>query len=79
MELCTRMTKQLLLKEVEKGNYKNLVLSPLSIDVVLNMVAAGSKGRTLEKILGWLGSKDMEEIKSQSLQMMAVAGGDQYL
>ncbi|XP_058184507.1 serpin-Z10-like [Rhododendron vialii] len=79
MELCRRMTKQLLLKEVEKGNYKNLVLSPLSIDVVLNMVAVGSKGRTLEKLLGWLGSKDMEEIKSQSLQMMAVAGGDQYL
>ncbi|KAG5540276.1 hypothetical protein RHGRI_020494 [Rhododendron griersonianum] len=79
MELCTRMTKQLLLKEAEKGNCENLVLSPLSIDVVLNMVAAGSKGPTLEKMLGWLGAKNIEEIKSQSLEMMAVAAGDQYL
>ncbi|XP_058181080.1 serpin-ZX-like [Rhododendron vialii] len=79
MELCTRMVKQLLLKEVEKGNHENLVLSPLSIDVVLNMVAAGSRGRTLEKMLDLLGSKNIDEIKSQSLEMMAVATGDQYL
>ncbi|KAG5540294.1 hypothetical protein RHGRI_020509 [Rhododendron griersonianum] len=78
-ELCTRMVKQLLLEEVEKGNYENLVLSPLSIDVVLNMVAAGSRGRTLKKMLGLLGSKNIHEIKSQSLEMMAVATGDQYL
>ncbi|KAE9446813.1 hypothetical protein C3L33_21292, partial [Rhododendron williamsianum] len=79
MELCTRMVKQLLLEEVEKGNYENLVLSPLSIDVVLNMVAAGSRGRTLEKMLGLLGSKNIDEIKSQSLEMMAVAMADRYL
>ncbi|KAF7131951.1 hypothetical protein RHSIM_Rhsim09G0016900 [Rhododendron simsii] len=79
MELCARMTKQLLLKEVEKGNCENLVLSPLSIDVVLNMVAAGSRGPTLEKMLGWLGAENIEEIKSQSLKMMAVAVGDQHL
>ncbi|KAF7132932.1 hypothetical protein RHSIM_Rhsim09G0017600 [Rhododendron simsii] len=78
-ELCTRMVKQLLLEEVGKGNYENLVLSPLSIDVVLNMVAAGSRGRTLEKMLGLLGPKNIDEIKSESLEMMAVATGDQYL
>ncbi|KAE9446829.1 hypothetical protein C3L33_21283, partial [Rhododendron williamsianum] len=76
MELCTRMVKQLLLKETEQGNYRNLVLSPLSIDVVLNMVAAGSRGRTLEKMLGLLGSENIDEIKSQSLEMMALASGD---
>ncbi|XP_058184506.1 serpin-Z10-like [Rhododendron vialii] len=74
MELCMRMAKQLLLKEVEKkGDYENLVLSPLSIDVVLNMVAAGSRGRTLEKMLGLLGSNNTEEIRSQSMEMMAMA------
>ncbi|KAG5530636.1 hypothetical protein RHGRI_025561 [Rhododendron griersonianum] len=73
------MVKQLLLEEVEKGRYENLVLSPLSIDVVLNMVAAGSRGRTLEKMLGLLGSKNIDEIKSQSLEMMAVATADRYL
>ncbi|KAF7132316.1 hypothetical protein RHSIM_Rhsim09G0016800 [Rhododendron simsii] len=75
MELCTRMVKQLLLKEIEQGNYRNLVLSPLSIDVVLNMVAAGSRGRTLEKMLGLLGSENIDEIKSLSLEMMALATG----
>ncbi|KAE9446815.1 hypothetical protein C3L33_21291, partial [Rhododendron williamsianum] len=73
------MVKQLLLKEVEKGNHENLVLSPLSIDVVLNMVASGSRGRTLEKMLGLLGSKNINEIKSQSLEMMAIATADRYL
>ncbi|KAG5540274.1 hypothetical protein RHGRI_020492 [Rhododendron griersonianum] len=76
MELCTRMVKQLLLKEIEQGNYRNLVLSPLSIDVVLNMVAAGSRGRTLEKMLRLLGSENIDEIKSLSLEMMELASGD---
>ncbi|KAF7131601.1 hypothetical protein RHSIM_Rhsim09G0017000 [Rhododendron simsii] len=78
MELCTRMVKQLLLKEVQEGgNYENLVLSPLSIYVVLNMVAAGSRGLTLEKMLGFLGSKNIDEIKSESLEMMALTTGDE--
>ncbi|XP_058184509.1 serpin-Z10-like [Rhododendron vialii] len=77
MELCMRMAKQLLLKEVEKkGDYENLVLSPLSIDVVLNMVAVGSRGRTLEKMLGLLGSNNIDEIISQSVEMMAMAMGE---
>ncbi|KAH7833514.1 hypothetical protein Vadar_007074 [Vaccinium darrowii] len=72
-ELCTRMAKQLVLENIEKGNYENVVLSPLSIDVVLNMVAAGLRGRALEKMLGFLDSQNINEIKSQSLKMMAVA------
>ncbi|XP_058184515.1 serpin-ZX-like [Rhododendron vialii] len=39
------------------------------------MVAAGSRGRTLEKMLGLLGSENIDEIKSLSLEMMALATG----
>ncbi|XP_058224125.1 serpin-ZX-like [Rhododendron vialii] len=74
MEFCTRISSQLLLKQID--NDRNIVMSPLSINVVLNMVAAGSKGDGLEYMLRILGSKSIDEINSKSSEMMAVAAGD---
>ncbi|KAI8546138.1 hypothetical protein RHMOL_Rhmol07G0093600 [Rhododendron molle] len=73
MEFCTRISNQLMLKEIDSD--RNIVTSPLSINVVLNMVAAGSKGGSLEYMLRILGSKNIDEINFKSSEMMAVAAG----
>ncbi|KAF7139074.1 hypothetical protein RHSIM_Rhsim07G0078800 [Rhododendron simsii] len=73
MEFCTRISTQLMLKEID--NDRNIVTSPLSINVVLNMVAAGSKGGGLDYMLRILGSKNIDEINFKSSEMMAVAAG----
>ncbi|KAI8554681.1 hypothetical protein RHMOL_Rhmol05G0117400 [Rhododendron molle] len=39
------------------------------------MVAAGSRGRTLEHVLALLGAQDINEIKSSASAMMAAAAG----
>ncbi|KAG5543389.1 hypothetical protein RHGRI_016204 [Rhododendron griersonianum] len=74
MEFCTRIGNQLMLQKIyQKGFSKNIVSSPLSINAVLNMVVAGSTGSTLKRMLGFLGSKNVDEIHSKSRKMMAMA------
>ncbi|KAG5539430.1 hypothetical protein RHGRI_019838 [Rhododendron griersonianum] len=73
MEFCTRLANQLMLKKVEEHEEKNSVVSPVSINAVLNMVAAGSNGATLDHFFVLLGSKTVKEINSESSKMMAVA------
>ncbi|KAG5543387.1 hypothetical protein RHGRI_016202 [Rhododendron griersonianum] len=75
MEFCTRIANQLMLKQIQNRFGKNVVSSPLSINAVLNMVVAGSTGHTLKHMLGFLGSKNVDEINSKSRKMMAVAAG----
>ncbi|KAG5543392.1 hypothetical protein RHGRI_016207 [Rhododendron griersonianum] len=75
MEFCTQIANQLMLKEIQNSFGKNIVSSPLSINVVLNMVAAGSTGHTLKHMLGFLGSKNVDKINSKSMKMMAVVAG----
>ncbi|XP_058217245.1 serpin-ZXA-like [Rhododendron vialii] len=50
MEFCTRIANQLMLKQIQNPVGKNIVSSPLSINAVLNMVAAGGGGRSSEII-----------------------------
>ncbi|KAE9457113.1 hypothetical protein C3L33_10981, partial [Rhododendron williamsianum] len=77
MESCTQITNQLMLKEIEKRVSKNIVSSPLSINAVLNMLVAGLTGDSLKQMLGFLGSKNVDEINSKSRQVMAMLrGGD---
>ncbi|KAF7137839.1 hypothetical protein RHSIM_Rhsim07G0078900 [Rhododendron simsii] len=73
MEFCTRISNQLMLKQIDDD--RNIVTSPLSINVVLNMVAAGSTGGGLEYMLRILGSKNIDEINFKSSEMMAVTAG----
>ncbi|KAH7851441.1 hypothetical protein Vadar_011623 [Vaccinium darrowii] len=72
-DFCPRIANQLMLKEIQKGSSQNIVSSPLSINAVLNMLAAGSSGKTLKQMLGFLGLKNVDEINSKSRQIMAVA------
>ncbi|KAL8058866.1 hypothetical protein ABFX02_03G049200 [Erythranthe guttata] len=50
---------------------KNLVLSPLSINVVLGMIASGSSGPTRDQMLGFLKSESVEELNSLSAKLVA--------
>ncbi|KAH7849846.1 hypothetical protein Vadar_023810 [Vaccinium darrowii] len=72
MEFSTRIANQLMLEGIQNKLSKNIVSSPLSINVALNMATAGSKGRTLERLLG---PKMSDEINAKSRKMMAVTEG----
>ncbi|GFP78888.1 serpin-zx [Phtheirospermum japonicum] len=54
----------------------NFVFSPLSIHVVLCMVAAGSAGPTRDQLLGYLKSKSVEELNSLSSQVATLLFAD---
>lgn len=67
------MVKHLMLKEMKARNSKNVVLSPLSLNVLLNMIAAGTTGATLELMLRLLGSESVEEINNKSCEILQTA------
>ncbi|KDP24306.1 hypothetical protein JCGZ_25602 [Jatropha curcas] len=54
------MAVRILQKEIEKES--NFVLSPLSFQLILSLIAVGSKGSTLEQLLFFLGSKSINEL-----------------
>jgi serine protease inhibitor len=61
---------------------KNMVLSPLSLQVVLSIIAAGSEGPTQQQLLNFLQSKSTDQLNSFAsilvsviLQNGAPAGG----
>lgn len=49
------------------------MISPLSIHVMLRLIAAVSKGRTLEQLLFFLGSRNVEHLTLQSSNMISLA------
>ncbi|KAL8532458.1 hypothetical protein ACS0TY_008886 [Phlomoides rotata] len=54
----------------------NLVFSPLSIHVVLGLIASGSSGPTRDQLLSFLKSKSTEELSSLSSQIATVVLAD---
>ncbi|KAB1220399.1 Serpin-ZX [Morella rubra] len=72
-DVALGITKGLLLGE---GKDSNLVFSPLSIHVVLSLIAAGSKGPTLEQLLSFLKSKSSDQLNSLASQLIAVVFSD---
>ncbi|XP_020552141.1 serpin-Z1C-like isoform X2 [Sesamum indicum] len=67
---CLRIANLVLQEEAEKGS--NSVLSPLSFQVLLSLVAAGSTGRTLEQFLLHLGSENLDNLKLLSSKLVAL-------
>ncbi|XP_026446708.1 serpin-Z2B-like [Papaver somniferum] len=55
---------------LEEGNGKNLTYSPLSIYVALGLLASGAKGETLNQLLWFLKSENLECLHSFCSQFM---------
>ncbi|KAF3446231.1 hypothetical protein FNV43_RR11410 [Rhamnella rubrinervis] len=72
-DVSLSLTKHLLLTE---GKDSNLVYSPLSIHVVLSLIAAGSKGPTLDQLLTFLKSKSSDHLNSFASELVAVVFAD---
>ncbi|KAL1533322.1 NADH:ubiquinone reductase (H(+)-translocating) [Salvia divinorum] len=68
----------LLAKRVISAHAKdaNLVFSPLSIHVVLGLIAAGSDGPTRVQLLGFLKTKSTEELNLLSSQLVTLVLAD---
>ncbi|XVF63975.1 hypothetical protein PTKIN_Ptkin09bG0130000 [Pterospermum kingtungense] len=61
------LTKQILQTEAEGSN---LVFSPLSIQLILSKIAAGSNGATLDQLLCFLKSKSNDHLSSFSSEII---------
>ncbi|KAM3700785.1 hypothetical protein ACB094_05G123800 [Castanea mollissima] len=70
MELGKHMAWQLALNEINQGCNKNVVMSPISMGNALNLLAFGSRGRTLEQFMQFLGAKDLNDLKAKSMLMV---------
>ncbi|CAI9302974.1 unnamed protein product [Lactuca saligna] len=60
----------------KKSPTSNTVFSPLSIHVVLSLVAAGSSGQTLDQLLSFLKTKSMDDVNSLSSQLVSLVFAD---
>ncbi|KAK7283319.1 hypothetical protein RIF29_12755 [Crotalaria pallida] len=72
-DVALNFTKHLFSKEAHD---KNLVFSPLSLHVVLSIIAAGSEGPTLDQLLSFLRSKSTDHLNSFASQLVAVVLSD---
>jgi len=72
-DVALSMTKLLLSNEARD---KNFVYSPLSLHVVLSIIAAGSKGPTHDQLLSFLRSKSSDHLNSFASQLVAVVLSD---
>lgn len=67
---CIEIANRVLSREAEKGS--NFVVSPLSFQVMLSLIAMGSTGRTLEQLLSYLRSESVQELKSLCSQIVSI-------
>ncbi|XVE69991.1 hypothetical protein DITRI_Ditri10aG0035900 [Diplodiscus trichospermus] len=72
-DVALSLTKNVLQTQAKDSN---LVLSPLSIHVVLSLIAAGSKGPTLDQLLSFLKSKSNDQLSSFSSELVSLVFAD---
>ncbi|XP_057444707.1 serpin-ZX-like, partial [Lotus japonicus] len=73
-DVALSIAKRLFLKN--SNNDKNIVFSPLSLHVLLSIIAAGSDGATLDELLSFLGSDSTDHLNSSASKLISVAGSD---
>ncbi|KAI9073443.1 hypothetical protein K1719_044580 [Acacia pycnantha] len=66
---CLQFAYRVLQKQLQEGS--NFVSSPLSLHIILSLVAAGSKGKTLDQLLSFLGSQSKDDLNSASSQLVS--------
>ena len=72
-DVALALSKHVLFTQAQSSNS---VLSPLSIQVVLGLIAAGSKGATLDQLLSFLKSKSNDHLSSFSSELVSVVLAD---
>ncbi|KAL5550880.1 hypothetical protein UlMin_001056 [Ulmus minor] len=71
MDSCIDLATKVIQKEMMTKS-ANIVLSPFSIRLVMNMVASGAGGANLKQFLQFLGYKDIQNLKSNSKTMISL-------
>ncbi|KAF7803114.1 serpin-ZX-like [Senna tora] len=66
---CLQLAYKVLQKQVERG--LNFVSSPLSLHIILSIIAAGSSGETLKQLLSFLGSESINDLNSLSSEIVS--------
>jgi serpin B len=62
-----------------KQSNSNIVFSPLSIQIILSIIAAGSEGTTQQQLLDFLHSKSINQLNSFASHILSVVLTDRYL
>ncbi|XP_031406201.1 serpin-ZX-like [Punica granatum] len=73
-DVALSLSKQLLLVADSKGS--NVVFSPLSIHVVLSLIAAGSSGPTRSELLSFLKSQSPDHLNCFASELVSVVFSD---
>ncbi|KAK4278180.1 hypothetical protein QN277_016062 [Acacia crassicarpa] len=68
-DFCLQLAYKVLQKQIQNGS--NFVSSPLSLHIILSLVAAGAKGKTLEELLSFLGSPSKDDLNSASSRIVS--------
>ncbi|PHU20879.1 Serpin-ZX [Capsicum chinense] len=71
-DISLTLSKHVFSNDVNKGDNANMVFSPLSIHVVLGLIASGSNGPTRDQLLSFLKSKSVDEVNSLASQLVDV-------
>jgi serpin B len=73
-EIALGIAKRLMLGK--EGNNSNLVFSPLSIQVLLSMVVAGAKGKTLDQLLSFLKVESIDQLNAFASKLVPLVLAD---
>lgn len=71
MNSCLQFAGKILLKNVQDGFTKNLLVSPLSLNATAAMIGVGCSGRSLDRVLRFLGCNNLDELKSRFSDAMS--------
>ncbi|CAN0863588.1 At1g47710 [Linum grandiflorum] len=76
MDFSIRVAMKTILDQIQDGGNveaaKNIVVSPASLDILLRTVACGTKGETLDQLLGFLGAQDIHDLNAKAFMTMEV-------